>query len=99
MPLCSEVDLGPGRIVLDWDPTPRKGLSSLSVLSFRPMPIVAKRSPISATAEHLLNHAGNCQKNVSDHEHCQVTSSRSSGQPQRRLDDRRSNVGGEVTNS
>jgi len=46
MPLGSEVDLGPGHIVLDPHP---KGHSSPP--SFRPMFIVAKRSPISATAE------------------------------------------------
>jgi len=43
MPLDTEVVLGPGHIVLDGDPAS----------SFRSMSIVAKRSPISATAEHL----------------------------------------------
>ena len=45
MPLGSEVDLGPFHIVLDGNPAP----------DFRPMSIVAKRSPISATAEHMFN--------------------------------------------
>ena len=47
-----EVGLGPGHIVLDGDPaSPKKGNSTPP--TFRPMSIVAKRSPISATAEHL----------------------------------------------
>ena len=50
---CTEVDLGPGHIVFDGAqlPPPRKGHSTLSL---RPMSIVAKRSPISATTELLL---------------------------------------------
>ena len=44
-PRGTEVDLGPGHIVLDGDPAP----------SFWPMSIVAKRSPISGTAQHLLH--------------------------------------------
>jgi len=59
MPLGTEIDLSPGQIILegDWRPSP---LSSERVAeqaappSVRPMSIVAKRSPISATAEHLL---------------------------------------------
>jgi len=45
--------LGPGHIVLHGDtaPPPKKGHTP----NFRPMSIVAKWSPISATAEHLLN--------------------------------------------
>jgi len=52
MPLRTEVDLGPGDTVLDGDPPPpaKRGTAN----SFRPMSIVAKRSPISATAELLL---------------------------------------------
>jgi len=51
MPLGRKVGLSPGHIVLHGDPTsPHKGDSP----NFRPMSIVAKRSPISATAEHLL---------------------------------------------
>jgi len=48
MPLGKEVGLGPGHIVLDGDiaAPPR----------FRHMPIVAKWSPISATAELLFMH-------------------------------------------
>jgi len=50
MPLGTKVGLGPGHIVLDGDPDfPIKGTAP----NFRPMSIVAKRSPISATAEHL----------------------------------------------
>jgi len=52
MPLGKEVGLGPGHIVLDGDPVgtqpPQQPLPTL-----RPMSIVAKRSPISATAELL----------------------------------------------
>jgi len=53
MPLGREVGLGPSHIVLDGDPSPprKRGITS----NFRPMSIVAKRSPISTTAEHFLN--------------------------------------------
>jgi len=56
MLLGAAVDLGPGHIMLDGDPAPpvRKGYSS--PLSFRPMSIVAKRSPISATADQFLEY-------------------------------------------
>ena len=48
-----EVGLGPGHIVLDGDPAlPFKG-AQLPPPNFWPMSIVAKRSPISATVEHL----------------------------------------------
>ena len=50
MPLGTEVGLGPGEIVLDRDPAPP--LKDVQPPSFRPMPVVAKRSPISAT--HVL---------------------------------------------
>jgi len=49
-----DLGLGPGHIVLDGDdpsPPPPKGHNP----QFRPMSIVAKRSPISATAEYLLS--------------------------------------------
>ena len=50
MPLGTEVGLGPGDIVLDGDPAPpRRGAPTRT---FRPM-FVAKRSPISTTAEIL----------------------------------------------
>jgi len=52
MPLGMKVGLGPGDFVLDGDPAPLKGAQQPP--SFRPMYIVAKRSPISASAEHLL---------------------------------------------
>jgi len=52
MPLGADVGLGPGYIVLDGDPAPTKGAQP--PLTFRPMSTVAKRSPISAIAELLL---------------------------------------------
>jgi len=53
MPLGKEVGLGPDYIVLDGDPVgPSPRQQPLS--TFRFMSIVAKRSPISATAELLL---------------------------------------------
>jgi len=52
MPLGKEVGLGPGHIVLDGDPVGTQ--STAAPPHFRPMPIVAKRSLISATAELLL---------------------------------------------
>ena len=53
MPLGMEVDLGQGHTVLGGDPAIyTKGVHQPP--SFRPMSIVAKRSPISGTAEHLL---------------------------------------------
>jgi len=51
MPLGAEVGLGPRNIALDGDPAPPKVAQRPN---FRPMSIVAKRSPTSATAEHLL---------------------------------------------
>jgi len=54
MPLVMEVGLGPGHIVLHGDPAlpPKKGAQPPI---FRPVSIVAKRSPMSASAEHLLD--------------------------------------------
>ena len=49
MPLVMEVGLGPGHIVR-WGPSSPKGAQPPN---FWPMSIVAKRSPISGTAEHL----------------------------------------------
>jgi len=50
MPFGTEVGLDPGHIVLDEDPSPppQRGIAP----NFRSMSIVAKRSPISAIAEH-----------------------------------------------
>jgi len=50
--LGTKVGLGPGHIVLHGDPAPppKRGAAP----NFRPMSIVTKRSPISATAEHLF---------------------------------------------
>jgi len=56
MKLGKKVGLGPGpgQIVLDGDPAPlpKKG-GTAPIPKFRLMSIVVKRSPISATAEHL----------------------------------------------
>jgi len=55
MPLVMEVGLGLGHIVFDGDPAPLKGAQqTLHTHTFRPMSIVAKRSPASATAELLV---------------------------------------------
>jgi len=51
MPLGMKVGLGPSHIVLHGDPDP---LKRGTTPNFWPMSIVAERSPISATAEHLL---------------------------------------------
>jgi len=47
-----QVGLGPGHTVLDGDRAPPKKGTAPSP-NFRPMTIVAKRSPISASAELL----------------------------------------------
>ena len=52
MPLGREVGLGPSDIVLDGDP--QLPLKRGTAPNFGPISIVAKRSPVSATAEHLL---------------------------------------------
>jgi len=58
MKLSKQVGLGPGHIVLDGDPAPpKRGTAPLP--DFRPMSIVAKRSPISATAELLFSFRNN----------------------------------------
>ena len=51
MPLSVEVSLGHGHIVLDGDPAPPQKKGGTAAPTFRPMSIVAKRSPILATAE------------------------------------------------
>jgi len=53
MPLGTEVGLGPSD-VLDGDPAPSKR-GEAPTHTFRPMSIVAERSVISATAEHLFD--------------------------------------------
>jgi len=53
MPLGKELGLGPGHIALDGHPVGTQPPTAAPP-HFRPMPIVAKRSPISATAELLL---------------------------------------------
>jgi len=51
MPHGREVGLGPGHIVLHGDPAPlKKG----DTPNFRPMSIVAERSPVSVAAEQLF---------------------------------------------
>jgi len=52
MPLGKKVGLGPGHIVLDGDPVLTQPQTAAPP-HFWPMPIVAKQSPISATAELL----------------------------------------------
>ena len=55
MPLGTEVGLGPDHIVLDGAHPPKnKGGERGTAPNFRPISIVAKRSPISATAERLF---------------------------------------------
>ena len=56
MPLGKVVGLGPGHIVLDGYPVGTQPPTA-APLYFRPMPIVAKRSPISATAELLYKRS------------------------------------------
>jgi len=52
MPLGVEVGLVPGHIVLDGDAAPQKGTGPIP--NFWSMSVVAKRSPMSGTAEHLF---------------------------------------------
>jgi len=52
----TKVAIDPGRNVLHGDPAPPPKKGAQPPI-FRPMSIVAKRSPISATAEHLFTVA------------------------------------------
>jgi len=54
MPLGTKVGFGPGHTVLHGDPAPSPPQKKGHTPNFRPMSSVAKRSPILATAEHLL---------------------------------------------
>jgi len=63
MKLGIEVGVGPDHIVLDGDPAPLKGHTAQPP-NFRPMSIVAKLSPISATVEHLFAVANATSENV-----------------------------------
>jgi len=54
MPLGTKVGLGPDDIVLDGDPA-LPAERGTAAPTFRPVSIVAKRSPISATAELLFH--------------------------------------------
>jgi len=54
MPLGTEVGLGQGHIVYDGDPASPPMQRGTAAPTFRLMPIVARRSSISATAELLL---------------------------------------------
>jgi len=54
MPLGKEVGLGPGHNVLDGNPVGTQRPPQQPLPTFRPTSIVAKRSPISATAELLF---------------------------------------------
>jgi len=60
MPLGTEVGLSPGHIVLDGDPAFPTEKGTTAPLAFRPMSIVTKRSPISATAELLFGSCVAC---------------------------------------
>jgi len=55
MPLGKKVDLGLGDSVLDGNLSPRPPEKGTAHPPFQPMSIVAKRSPTSATAEHLFS--------------------------------------------
>jgi len=52
-PLSMEVDLGPGHVVLDGVPAPRKRGTAAPFPLFGPC-LLWPQSPISATAERLL---------------------------------------------
>jgi len=54
MPLSTTVGLGPGHIVLDRNPAPLYKKGTQPPISAHDYCGVAKQSPISATAEHLL---------------------------------------------
>jgi len=49
--LGTDIGLGPGHTVLDGNPAPHTERSTAAPVTFRPMSIVSKLSPISATAE------------------------------------------------
>ena len=53
MPLGREVDVGPGRHCVRWDPAPNPQKRAQQPPSFWLMSVVAKRLPISASAELL----------------------------------------------
>jgi len=64
MKLSVLVGFGPGHIVLDGDQLPKERGTAAHTFEIylrpynpQPMSIVAKRSPISATAEHFFNVA------------------------------------------
>jgi len=54
MPLGTEVDLGPGNILLDGGSVPPHGKRHSTSPNFSGMSVVAKQLPISAAAELLL---------------------------------------------
>jgi len=54
IPLHNEVGLGPGEILFDGTQLPRPGKGAQQHPTFRPMCVMAKWSPISATAELLF---------------------------------------------
>jgi len=55
MPLGTEVGLGPGHIVLDGDPPPPRKGAQQPPLFLAHFALVGLQSPISATAELLLD--------------------------------------------
>jgi len=76
MPLGMEVGLCPGHIVLDGTQLPLpKGAQSTN---FRPMSVVAKRLPISATVEHLLTGSTRMPASADRTARCQF---QATGQP------------------
>jgi len=54
-PRLTQCGMGRGHIVLDGDPVPPKG-GGAQRPNFGPMSVVAKRSPVSATAEHFFHY-------------------------------------------
>jgi len=62
IPLGTKVGLGPGHIVLQGIQLSPKRCTAPSP-NFRPMAIVAKQSPIPATAEHLYYRLGHISVN------------------------------------
>ena len=61
MPIVRKVGLGPGDIVLDKDRAPPTEICTAAP-TFRPISVVAKRSPISTSAELLFSDAENLGK-------------------------------------
>jgi len=67
MPIGKEVGLRPDHILLDGDSVGTQRPPQQPLPTFRPMSIVAKRSPISATAELLLQINSSGQVGLTHH--------------------------------